>query len=59
MLVRQRIRKIGREAADRIREEMRTLGQKISETKEKGSQVGEARDQEGGKSWKPTKQPEV
>lgn len=48
-MVRQRIGAIGREAVDRVRDEMKQLGRKISETKEKASNGGSIRDEERGR----------
>lgn len=52
VLVRQRMAQMGREATNRIREEMKQLGQKIVETNGQVS-VGNAEDERKGRSFKP------
>ena len=37
----ERVEQIGREAIDRVREEMKQLGQKIAECKDQGIDVGD------------------
>ena len=52
VLVRERVGQIGREAIDRVREEMKQLGQKIAECKDQGIETGNTMDGERGRLLK-------